>query len=196
MVKYINWYLMHIKVTSLGTHMCTGTRNHLDNGSMSPNSSIKTTRKTLKRLGGAHQIAAVLVALSLFLAQTMPMAASVSASEGGWISICSGDGVKLIQMDGDIPNQGERNQCPYCLISSNDLQGNLVLHAGILNTPNFTKIIYGNPQTIGLTGPEQYWSACRGPPIASKNSSMTTPSSLPVKEQIRVLPNAWSAPCL
>lgn len=176
--------------------MYTETRNHLDNGSMSPNSSIITTWKTIKRLGGAHQIAAVLVALSLFLAQAMPMAASHSASEGDWTTIRSGEGVKLIQMDGGNPNQGEGNHCPYCLISSNDFQGNLVPHAGILTASNFTKIIYGNPQTIGLTGPEQYWSACRGPPIASKNSSMTTPSSLLVREQIRVLSNAWSAPCL
>ncbi len=163
---------------------------------MSPDSSKTTARKTIKRLGGAHQIVAALVALSIFLAQAMPMAASHGAGEGDWIVICSGEGIKLIQQDGDNPNQGECNHCPYCLISSNNFQGNLVPHPGILTSSNFTKIIYGNPQTIGLTGPEQYWAACRGPPIANKNSIMTAPFSLPIKEQILVVSNAWSAPCL
>ena len=163
---------------------------------MSPNSPIITTRKPKKQLGRAHQIVAVLIALSVFLAQAMPMAASHGAGAGDWITICSGEGIKLIQLDGDDPNQGECSHCSYCLISGNNFQGNLVSHPGTLIASNFTNIIYGNPQTIGLAGPEQYWSACRGPPIASKNSIMTTPVSLPIKEQIRVVSNAWSVPCL
>lgn len=162
---------------------------------MSPDSSKVTTRKTIKRLGGAHQIVAALVALSVFLAQALPMAASYGAGEGDWIVICSSEGAKLIQLDGDDPNQGECSHCSYCLISDHNAQGNMIPHSGTLTSFDFTNIIYGNPQTIGLTGPEQYWSACRGPPIASKNSIMIASISLPTKEQIQGISNAWGAPC-
>ena len=149
------------------------------------------------RFDAAHRIVATIVVLAIFLAQTLPMAASHSAGGGGdWIVICSDDGAKLIQLDDTDPKQGECNHCSFCLISSNTLQGDLTPYLAILMHSNFTNISFGRAQTIGLTGPEQYWSACRGPPIASIDNKMTTLFSLLIKEQVQVVSNAWSTPCL
>ena len=99
---------------------------------MSPNSSIITTRKPKIHFDATQQIVAAIVVLAVFLAQTLPMAASQDG-DGNWIEICSEGGAKLIQLDDDDPKQSEGSHCLVCLFSSKELQGVLASHPSILD---------------------------------------------------------------
>lgn len=175
-------------------HMYSDRRSYIDVESM-PSNTLKI--KTIKRFGAAHQIVAVLVALSIFLVQALPVSASHTAgADGNWIEICSDGGVKLIRLGTENPMQDECNHCSFCLIPFNNLQGNLTPQPVTLISSEFTYIFYSDAHTISLAGPEQYWSTSRGPPVACIDYKMNTLFSLLNKEQVLVVSSAWSIPCL
>ena len=175
----------------IDTHQC----NHREIESM-PAYMSTTQEKSMKHSRASRQIVVVLVALAVFLAQALPMAASHNGGGGEWIVICSGEGAKLIQLDDQDTDAGECTHCSLCLISSNKIQINLASNLTTLIPSEFTNAFYGRAQTTSLSIPEHYWSACRGPPILSIDNIMTTPFSLLTKQQFRAVSNAWRVPCL
>ncbi len=145
-----------------------------------------------------RQLIAVIVAFMVFVTQTLPATASYIPQKndspiGIYNVICS----KLIQQNDKEPQQNKNNNpCLFCIMSHSDPIDDSTSRLSILPPSKFSTISYRGAQTIGLTGPEQYWSASRGPPIESINNNMTTPISLLHKKQIRVTLNAWSPSCL
>lgn len=144
-----------------------------------------------------RQLIAVIVAFMVFAAQTLPATASYdSHKNNSQIENCSGPCTKLIQQNDKKPQQNKNDDhCSFCVVSHSDSIDNSTPHLSIQSPSKLSTILYRGAQTTGLTGPEQYWSASRGPPIESINNNMTTPISLLHKKQTRVTLNAWGLSC-
>ncbi len=158
---------------------------------------ITKIKKAQARFIPIRQLIAVIVAFMVFATQTLPATASYISQKndspiGIYNVICS----KLIQQNDKEPQQNKNNNpCLFCIMSHSDPIDDSTPHLSIQSPSKFSTTLYRGAQTTGLTGPEQYWSASRGPPIESINNNMTTPISLLHKKQIRVALNAWGLSC-
>ncbi len=161
--------------------------------------NIKTTKIKKAQAGSIliRRLIAVVVAFMVFATQTLPTTASYISQKndspiGIYNVICS----KLIQQNDKEPQQNKNNNpCLFCIMSHSDPIDKSTPHLSIQSPSKLSTISYRVAQTTGLTGPEQYWSASRGPPIESINYNMTTPISLLYKKQTRVTLNAWGLSC-
>lgn len=120
---------------------------------------------------------AVFLALVVFLAQAIPAnAGHGSTGSGAWIEICSDGGTYLAQLDDDGSGQApECLHCEFCLASSGDAP-TLGASAGLApQTLELSLVSYFSEAGILPVSPEQYWSACRGPPLASVEKNMPIP---------------------
>jgi hypothetical protein len=143
---------------------------------------------------------ALTVVLSVFvlLGQVFPASASHGTNDTGvWVEICGEGGTYLAQLDQDEGEQSpECTHCSFCIVPSGELP---VLHTqahDTLETIEFTLISYSVDRSELPETPEQYWSACRGPPIVSVENNMTPTTSLTFKEPIGSAFEAWSVPCV
>jgi len=143
----------------------------------------------------------VSLALSIVLSFVVLLAQSVPAMSGhntaAWMEICGDGGSYFIEVDENGEEQEQEcAHCDYCLLPSSDAQG---VHAASPNTSaliEFTTISYLSDRDFLPDSPEQYWSACRGPPIANSENNMSTNISLVIKEPIGAALNTWGNPCI
>lgn len=157
-------------------------------------------QKSYRRANGFRQCFAVFVSLILLVAHSLPVAAGFGGNApSGWIEICGGGGSYLVQMDEGSPydtteHEADCTHCPFCLVPFNTSFGSLPVDLNTLTPIGFTKITFSAAQTVQPAAPEQYWSACRGPPIANIENNMTT-HSLPALMLAQAVSNTWSTPC-
>lgn len=156
-------------------------------------SNIQFTPK--QRRKGASLVLSIVLSVIVLLAQSIP--AMSTQSSGTWIEICGEGGISVIQVNenGD-EQQPECAHCDYCLLPSGDLQGVSVPLPSMSIQIEFTAISYPSDQGGSPDSPEQYWSACRGPPIASSENNMSTFTSLDIKEPVGKTLNTWRNPCI
>lgn len=150
-----------------------------------------------KRLG-VRWLLSILVVVAIFLGQSAPSMAGHSAnSASGWIEICGDGGSYFAQVDtGDGGQAPECAHCDFCLVPTGDTPNVHLAAQNATVSTDFAIISYFNERAILPDSPEQYWSACRGPPIASIENNMTTLASLSNKEPAVKVLNTWSNPCL
>lgn len=149
-----------------------------------------TIRANISSTPVAHGLGAVtgwficaVLSLALVFAQSMPMSASVSG-DGTWIEICGGeDGSYFIQQDDGTPQHTpmECVHCDGCLMVSN-ISNAHEPSDWFLSVPlGASHVIFSPAQTTGLAGAEQYWAACRGPPLQNTGNRMP---SIPILASI------------
>ncbi len=156
-------------------------------------SHIQFTPK--QRHKGVSMVLSIALSVIVLLAQSIP--AMSTQNTGTWIEICSDDGVSLIQIDENgNKQQSECAHCDYCLLPSGDTQSVNVTSPSISTQFEFTATSYPSDQGVSLDSPEQYWSASRGPPIASSENNMPTFTSLDIKEPVGDALNTWRNPCI
>ena len=125
------------------------------------------------------------------------MADHGSNTSANWVEICGDGGTYFVQVGEDGQKQApECNHCDYCLTPVGDAQGVHSTHHSDLALNEFSNISYSSDQANLPDNPEQYWSACRGPPIVSVENNMTTNISLAIKELNGSVSVAWSIPCV
>lgn len=148
-----------------------------------------------QRRKGASLVLSIVLSVFVLLAQSIP--AMSTQNMGTWIEICGDGGISVIQVDenGD-EQQSECAHCDYCLLPSGNLQGVSIPLPSISAQIEFTTISYPSDQGVSPVRPEQYWSACRGPPIASSENNMPTFTSLDIKEPVGEALNTWRNPCI
>ena len=147
---------------------------------------------------GIRHVLSVLLCLSLFLSQTTPsMAGQSSTAPLGWVEICGDGGSYFIQIGEDGEEQSPACvHCDICLGPAADTQGANASWHMMRALPAPTTIFYSIDRSHRTDCPEQYWSACRGPPIVSTDKTMKTPLSLTRYELGATTPNKWAAPCV
>lgn len=113
-----------------------------------------------------------MLALAVLLAQVLPMQAA--QSDGGWMEICGGDeGSYFVQLeDGSSGQEHGCTHCSACLLATSTATtippkiDNLILQLKLIDVPLAVQL------TPVTSHPEQYWSACRGPPLEGTEKSM------------------------
>lgn len=146
---------------------------------------------------GMRWVLSIVLSIAVLLGQSIPaMADHGSNISANWVEICGDGGSYFVQVGEDGQKQEpECAHCDYCLTPVGDAQAvHSTQHSG-LALIYFTNISYMADLAILPDSPEQYWSACRGPPIASVENKMTTNTSLTIKEPIGSASRAWSIPC-
>lgn len=147
---------------------------------------------------GVRYVLSALLCLALFLGQTMPlMAAHSSNAPLGWVEICGDDGSYFIQIGED--GEEQPLACLHCDLCLGPAAGTPETNAPwhmqrALPAP--TTIFYSFDRSQRTDCPEQYWSACRGPPIVSTDNTMKTLFSLTRKELAVSALNEWGTPCV
>lgn len=139
----------------------------------------------------------VVLSITILLAQSAPGIAdhnsnlSVNAGE-----ICADDGRHLLRAgDHDQAQLHECDNCDYCLNATGGAQAiHPLLNNAFVLIDTFN-ISYPDSHTILPDNPEQYWSACRGPPIASLENNMISNTSLAIKELAGTVTTARGVPC-
>ena len=156
-------------------------------------SHIQFTPK--QRPKGASLAWSIVLSFIVLLAQSIP--AMSNQSTAAWIEICGDGGSYLIQVDENgEEQQPECAHCDYCLLPTGDMQGVHTTPSGASSLIVFTNISYPSDRDFVPDSPEQYWSACRGPPIASSENNMSTNTSLATKEPVGAALNTWGIPCI
>ena len=118
---------------------------------------------------GMRWVLSVVLSITVLLGQSIPaMADHNSNMSANWVEICSDGGSYFIQIGEDGQKQApDCAHCDYCLTAVGDAQAVYSTHHSVLALVDFTDISYStDPATLPYS-PEQYWSTCRGPPIAS-----------------------------
>ncbi len=143
-------------------------------------------------------VLSIVLSLAVIWAQSAPvMAGHGPSGSANWVEICADGGSYFIQVGEDGQKQKpECACCDFCLLPSVDTPD---AHSALLETSvlsDFTTISYSTDLSALPDSPEQYWSACRGPPIASVENNMTTPISLFSKESADVSLNTWVISCV
>lgn len=147
---------------------------------------------------GMRLVLTVVLALAVMLAQSVPgMAMQSTSTSAGWIEICSDGGSVFIQVNEDgQEHEPECLHCDFCLVPAAEVQGLTTAPKIASALTEFTTFSYSTDR-VGLPdSPEQYWSATRGPPIASVENIMTPIASLLAKEPAGTPSNTWSIPCV
>jgi len=147
---------------------------------------------------GIKHVVLVLLCLSLFFAQSTPsMAGHPSNAPQGWVEICGDGGSYFIRIGEDGEDQPPTCvHCDTCLGPSVNTLGIPPLRGTVRSLPTPTAIFYSNDRSLRPDCPEQYWSACRGPPIVSTSKTMKTPLSLTFKQPAKSTTNKWFTPCV
>ena len=115
----------------------------------------------------------------------------------GWTEICGDGGSYFVQLDQDGQEQApECTHCVFCVVPSADVKAVNSASIGTLVSTDFTLINYFADEAVLPVSPEQYWSACRGPPIASPVNNMTISTSLFDKEPFGTVSKSWRKPCV
>lgn len=147
---------------------------------------------------GARWMLSIVLSISVLLGQAIPgMAGQNDLSSANLVEICGEGGSYFILVGADGQEQAlDCVHCDFCLVSTGD-------HHGVYIMPTSSAALIGFTTITFLTGwadlpesPEQYWSASRGPPIASTEYKMTKLASLFNKEPAVISLNTWSIPCV
>jgi len=119
-----------------------------------------------------------LVCVALFLGQTLPaMAGNPTNTSGGWAEICGDEGSYFIQIgtNGEEPEDAPACvHCDTCLVPPLETQNTPLNQKFLTGLTGFSTISFSIAPSVLTERPEQYWSACRGPPIESTENNMTT----------------------
>lgn len=170
---------------------------------MNPQNLPQHPRRRRNRNRGVAQLFSVLVSVVLLIAQMLPVAASFSNSpSGGWIEICGENGASFVQLEagaftGDVQSpehETDCTHCPFCLVPFNTVSGAFSPRLTTQTLLAFTKINFAAALVVNPSAPEQYWSACRGPPVPNTEKNMTAYSSSAPK-QAWTVSNTWGFPC-
>jgi len=147
---------------------------------------------------GARWLLSVMLGITILLGQTIPlMAGHSSDSPQGWVEICGEGGSYFIQIGADGQEQAPQCvHCDTCLIPSGDAPGIQTKAPALATLVDFMQINHSEYQPVLPVNPEQYWSACRGPPIASAKYNMTTLAYLIQKTPTVTVLNTWETPCV
>jgi|LGOV01.1.fsa_nt_gb hypothetical protein len=142
-------------------------------------------------------VLSIVLAIAVLFGQSFPaMAGHGSDTSANMIEICGDGGSYFIEIGEDGQKQApECTHCDYCLTPVGDTQAVHSTQPNELALTYFSNISYSTDPATLPDNPEQYWSACRGPPIASIEKIMTTNTSLTIKEPIGSESTAWSIPC-
>lgn len=135
----------------------------------------------------------VVLSVAVFFAQSMPM----NAESGSWMEICGGeDGSYFIQLDNNAPHpaSGDCEHCDSCLLMSNTLTVNITPEWAVFAPSGIGALSFDLAQTVGLAGAEQYWSACRGPPLEKSGNRMPTILILASLAHAPAISDTWSNP--
>lgn len=140
----------------------------------------------------------LILAIFVVYAQVNPATASHSSSaNGAWIEICGEGGSYLAQLDDSGNTQTpDCDHCAFCLVPTTNDQGAYDINVATPGSLEFTMISYSADRAAMPDTPEQYWSACRGPPIASTEKNMTPTISLTTKEPFGSAFKAGESPCI
>lgn len=138
------------------------------------------------------------LSVAVLLGQSIPAMADHGAStSANWIEICGDGGSYFIEVGEDGQKQApECAHCDYCLTSVGDAQAVHAPHHSALVQTDFINLSYSIDPAALPDNPEQYWSACRGPPIMSVENNMTTIISLYLKEPFGSAFEAGKSPCI
>ncbi len=111
----------------------------------------------------------IVFSVMILLGQSFPaMASSGATMSANWVEICGDGGSYFVQIGEDDQKQApECAHCDYCLTHAGDTQAVHSTGSSGSALKYSANISYlADPATLPDC-PEQYWSACRGPPIAS-----------------------------
>lgn len=147
---------------------------------------------------GMRWVLFFVLSIAVLLGQsTATMAAHGPSTSANWVEICADGGTYFVQIgEGGQKQAPECAHCDYCLTPIGDAKAVHSPHHSDLALNEFSNISYSSDQASLPDSPEQYWSACRGPPIASIENNMTTNISLAIRELIGSVSAAWSIPCV
>jgi len=130
------------------------------------------------RLSAVQWLLGFVAALMMMVGQSAAVGA-VPSGGGAWIEICGSGGTKMVQTEGEAPDEA-CGHCAYCTVQfSSPSAGapNLYLFGP---APVFTKVrLFAAPMFM-QSGAEQYWAANRGPPLASEETMNTSIAFLAV----------------
>lgn len=128
-------------------------------------------------------VSSVALSIVLILGQAFPAMAGNGAADSFWVEICAeGDSYFMeIELGGEIPSH-DCEYCAACLAANADAPGFYNPSASMTEFVRFETISFLSAQQTLVACPEQYWSACRGPPITHTESNMTIRSFSPLIE--------------
>ncbi len=123
-------------------------------------------QSSMRPLLAVQKLMGILAVIMLLFGQTLAVSGAQS-SAGGWIEICGLEGTELVQLEDETPLD-DCAHCDFCTVQfSSPATGPL---APTLSTPAplFMQVQYSAVTAEIRSGPEQYWAANRGPPLASE----------------------------
>lgn len=156
------------------------------------------TRHLRSNCFGARWILSFVLSISVLLGQSLPgMAGQFDVPSVNLIEICGDGGSYFILVGVDGQEQApDCEHCDFCLVSTGDHQAVHFTQTGNSAQFKFTTFNFSMGRADLPESPEQYWSASRGPPIASTDIKMTKLVSLFNKEPAAYSSNIWSNPCV
>jgi len=139
---------------------------------MKPHHQTYLGRRRRDNRLGMRWVLSIVLSLSVFLAQSIPAMADHGLNTSSWLEICGDGGSYFIQIGEDGQEQeDECAHCDYCLTPVWDTSAVHSTNHGVSVLISFANISFTTDQAIVPVSPEQYWSACRGPPIVSVEKS-------------------------
>ena len=147
---------------------------------------------------GMRWVWGIMLSVAVLLGQSFPVMADHGSNLSAiWVEICGDGGTYFVQVDEDGQKQeSECSHCDYCIVPMGDVQADNSPNHNDLASLDFTNSSYLVVPATLPDNPEQYWSACRGPPIVSVENKMTPNTSLTIKEPNGSTFIAWSIPCV
>ena len=158
---------------------------------------MKTPKKLIKRKSQALVPAGfvvVLLSVVILLGQAFP---AMSKTSSMWIEICGDGGSYLAEIE---TSEGEPTQeCAHCEICTLPVFDSyeMAFAGGGESLPlaikmiGWVSLLSDNPEN-----PEQYWSACRGPPLVDVDKKMIPTRASFYEEYAGRAINLWGAPWL
>ncbi|OUS05117.1 hypothetical protein A9Q96_13555 [Rhodobacterales bacterium 52_120_T64] len=142
-------------------------------------------------------VLSIVLSIAVILAQSIPVMADQGSNVSAtWVEICADGGSYFIEIGEDGQKQTpECTHCDFCLTSIGEMPFLYSTDHDELALIDFSLVSYSSNQAALPDCPEQYWSACRGPPIVSVENKMISNTSLTIKESIGPDSIAWSIPC-
>lgn len=162
--------------------------------------SMEVQRPKLQRRTpsfGVRLVLFVVLAFAVIIGQSAPLMAKHGGPQsGGWIEICSDGGTYLLPTDlnGGQSPISDCEHCSSCVVPSTSSNGVIDDGPKALALPDFTKLLFLIELARLPDGPEYYWSACRGPPVASSKIKMIPNSSLTEMAPVATVTHPWSNP--
>lgn len=147
---------------------------------------------------GVRWVLSIVLSISVLISQSIPgMASQNDASLASWVEICGDGGSYFILVGADGQEQAPNcKHCDFCLVSVDEQSGVSAKSTSTSTLIDYTILTYSTGRADLPESPEQYWSANRGPPIASTDIKMTKLVSLFSKEPATNSSNIWSNPCV